>query len=268
MVLDPQGNLFGTTSGGGANNLGTVFQIAAGSSTIITLASFNGPEGGSRLPYGGLARDAQGNLFGTTIGGISGPGTVFELVAGSNTITTLAPFNGTNGSYPQGRVILDAQGNLFGTTANGGAFNRGTVWELAAGSNTITTLASFNGTNGAGPEAGVILDAQGNLFGTTQFGGANNLGTVFQIAAGSNTITTRASFNGTNGALPFGELVLDAQGNLFGTTSGGGAFGRGTVFELTAVPEPASLVLLGLGLSCLAGLSWRARARRDGGRSD
>ena len=97
---------------------------------------------------------------------------------------------------------MDSSGNLFGTTVRGGASNDGTVFELAHGSSTITTLASFNGTDGAQPEAALIMDSSGNLFGTTATGGAANDGTVFELAHGSGTITTLASFNGTNGAEP------------------------------------------------------------------
>ena len=232
VVLDAQGDLYGTTENGGAANDGTVFEIAAGSNTITTLASFSGTNGANPS---GLVLDAQGDLYGTTeAGGANGDGTVFEIAAGSNTITTLASFDGTNGEAPVGSPVLDAQGNLYGTTNGGGAANDGTVFEIAAGSNTITTIASFNGTNGEYPLAGVVLDTQGNLYGTTEYGGDNGDGTVFEIAAGSNTITTIASFNSTNGAMPSGSLVMDAQGDLYGTTNGGGDNGDGTVFEIAA----------------------------------
>ena len=230
LVLDGQGNLYGTTGYGGAANDGTVFEIAKGSNTITTLASFNGTNGS--YPYG-VVLDGQGNRYGTTeVGGAANDGTVFEIAKGSNTITTLASFNGTNGSQPIGGVVLDGQGNLYGTTEWGGAANDGTVFEMAKGSNTITTLASFNGTNGSHPFAGVVLDTQGNLYGTSEDGAAANDGTVFEIAEGSNTITTLASFNGTNGNYPVANVVLDGQGNLYGTASGGGASHDGTVFEM------------------------------------
>ena len=236
LVLDAHGNLFGTTQFGGANGQGTVFKLAAGSNTITTLASFHGTNGDQ--PTGSLVRNAHGNLFGATaFGGANGQGTVFKLAAGSNTITTLASFHGTNGDRPTGGLVRNAHGNLFGTTAFGGANGQGTVYELAAGSRTITTLASFNGANGAGafPGAGLVRNAHGNLFGTTAAGGANGQGTVLELAAGSGTITTLASFNGANGAFPSAGLaVLDAQGNLFGTTEDGGVDNLGTVYELAA----------------------------------
>ena len=109
-----------------------------------------------------------------------------------------SPPSTANGANPFGGLVEDSSGNLFGTTALGGTSNDGTVFEVAAGSGTITTLASFNGTNGGSPYAGLVEDSSGNLFGTTTLGGANNDGTVFEIAAGSGTITTLASFNGTN----------------------------------------------------------------------
>jgi uncharacterized repeat protein (TIGR03803 family) len=134
-------------------------------------------------------------------------------------------------------VTLDASGNLYGTTTyggpSGGGIGDGTVFEIAKGSGTITTLASFNGTNGYWPAGGVTLDASGNLYGTTYHGGTgNDDGTVFEIARGSGTITTLASFNGTNGAEPDAGVTLDASGNLYGTTEDGGASSEGTVFEI------------------------------------
>ena len=248
LTLDAQGNLFGTANEGGppGGAGGTVFELAAGSRTLTALASFNDRANGA-IPFTNVVRDAQGNLFGTTGGGgANGYGTVFELAAGSRTITTLASFNGTNGSNPTVGLTRDAQGNLFGITSSGGiGFNpanptsgSGTVWKLAAGSRMITTLASFNGANGASPLTCVVRDAQGNLFGTTEAGGAFNQGTVWELAAGSRAITTLVSFNGANGTSPVGNLARDARGNFYGTTKAGGANNLGTVFELSPVPKP------------------------------
>ena len=229
VVLDGQGNLYGTTQAGGASNDGTVFELAKGSNTITTLASFIGTDYG--VDPNGVVLDGQGNLYGTTKTGWQAEGMVFELAKGSKTITTLAAFNYDNGEDPFAGVVLDGQGNLYGTSPDGGS-GCGTVFEIANGSNSITTLAAFNYTNGCQPTGGVVLDGQGNLYGTTVTAGASKDGTVFEIAKGSNSITTLASFNGTNGASPFYSVVLDGQGNLYGTTQAGGASNDGTVFEL------------------------------------
>jgi uncharacterized repeat protein (TIGR03803 family) len=233
LIIDSSGNLFGTAFAGGANNAGTIFEVAAGSTTITTLASFNGTDGSG--PQAALVMDGSGNLYGTASGGgADGNGTVFKLAHGSTTITTLASFDGTDGSLPLSALVLDGSGNLFGTAALGGPTGNGTIFELAKGSSAVTTLASFNGTDGANPAAGVLMDGSGNLFGTTVNGGAFGLGTIFEVAAGSGTITTLASFDGTDGANPFVSPIMDSRGDLYGTTFGGGAFGAGTVFELPA----------------------------------
>ncbi len=221
---------------------------------LETLVSFNGTNGSY---LSGVIADAKGDLFGTTdFGGADGYGTVFEI-ANTGTVshpvyasapTTLVSFNGTNGNDPVGGLIADAKGDLFGTTVFGGADGYGTVFEIAntgAVSHPVyasapTTLVSFNGTNGAYPESGLIADAKGDLFGTTAGGGAGRAGTVFEIA-NTGTVshpvyasapTTLVSFNGTNGNDLVGGLIADAKGDLFGTTLFGGADGDGTVFEI------------------------------------
>ena len=138
-------------------------------------------------------------------------------------LSTLASFIAPAGSSPQAAVIMDSSGNLYGTTEAEAppATARFSSWPRPAAR--ITALASFNGTNGANPHAGLIMDSSGNLYGTTSAGGASGDGTVFELAQGSGTITTLASFNGTNGAYPSAALIMDSSGNLYGTTYGGGA---------------------------------------------
>jgi len=239
LVMDSSGNLYGTTSWVGAPNYGaTVFELAHGSGTITTLATFNGTNG--QRPLAGLIMDSSGNLYGTAnLGGASSTdymtadGTVFELAHGSSTITALASFNGTDGANPYGALIMDKSGNLYGTASAGGRSGDGTVFELAHGSRTITKLASFNGTNGAGPDAALIMDRSGNLYGTAPGGGASSDGTVFELAKGSSSLTNLVSFNGTDGAIPECNLIMDSSGNLYGTAYEGGAANEGTVFELS-----------------------------------
>jgi uncharacterized repeat protein (TIGR03803 family) len=247
LVADANGDLFGTTKFGGANNLnlGTVFEIVKTGTTYASPASVPAPAYviGDH-PAGNLIADANGDLFGTTTqGGANGAGTVFELVKTNGTYdstpTVLVTFTGTNGSGSQSGLIADANGDLFGTTASGGTGGKGTVFEIVKTGTTYastpTILANFSGTDGAIPYGGLVADANGDLFGTTKIGGANNLGTVFEIVKTGTTYAspiTLLSFNGTNGANPVDSLIVDANGDLFGTTTQGGANGAGTVFEL------------------------------------
>lgn len=230
VTLDAAGNLYGTTTSGGAAGFGTVFELAKGSGTITTLASFNGTDG--IAPNGGMAIDANGDLFGTTFGGSTfDDGTIFEIVKGSGTITTLATFNSANGASPSGRLTRDSAGNLFGVAESGGAAGNGAVFEFDSGTGQLTDLASFNGNNGATPTGGVTFDAAGDIFGTAVGGSVNPNGVVFEVARGSNTIVDLASFNGSNGASPAG-VVLDGAGNLFGAAGRGGASGNGAIYEV------------------------------------
>ena len=258
LVEDASGNLFGITTQGGGLAAGTVFEVIPGSGTITTLANFNGFTG--QMPIGNLAEDSNGNLFGSTYGGPAADGTVFEVLKDSGQATVLASFDGTDGSNPFGGLIEDSSGNLFGTTYRGGTFGDGTVFELVKGSASVTTLATFDYANGANPIAALMEDSSGDLFGTTRYGGTYGYGTVFELASASHNITTLTSFNLANGANPWGSLIEDSSGNLFGTTSGD-TYSYGTVFELpqgsttiktlvsftgTGGPNPGSRPLAGL----------------------
>ena len=216
---------------------------AAYASAPITLVSFNSANGA--YPYAGLVADAAGDLFGTTAGGgTDNDGTVFEIACNNgtyaNTATTLVTFNSADGQDPYAGLIADTAGDLFGTTQGGGANGDGTVFEIVKTNGTYAstpaTLVTFDGSDGAYPKNGLIFDAAGDLFGTTQAGGASNLGTVFEIAnvGGSyaTTLLTVFSFNGIDGSAPNG-LIANAAGDLFGTAAGDGPDGDGTLFELS-----------------------------------
>ncbi|HET6246261.1 MAG TPA: choice-of-anchor tandem repeat GloVer-containing protein [Tepidisphaeraceae bacterium] len=244
LSIDAAGNLFGDTSGGGTNNDGTVFEIVHGTAAIVTLASFSGTNG---LPMPALTLDSNDNLFGTTqSGGTSGQGTVFEVANGSNAVTVLASFSSVTGDSPHSQLLIDSSGDLFGTASAGGPANYGDVFEIVHGSATVSIVAGFNQTNGATPYAGLIADNSGNLFGTTTSGGVYNNGTIFEIASGSNAVTTLAAFNSADGSDPQSPLTLDAHNDLFGTTLLGGASNAGTVFELApGAPNIGTLLSLG-----------------------
>jgi uncharacterized repeat protein (TIGR03803 family) len=206
-------------------------QPAEAGNGIQTIATFTYANGAS--PYGKVAFDSNGNLFGTTYnGGAFNNGTVYEIANGSKTLTTLASFAKTNGANPRTGVTVDSRGNLFGTTLAGGDSNNGTFYEIAKGTTSIHSIASFDYTNGKFPVAGVTFDSSGNLFGTTENGGTYGYGTVYEIAQGTTAIEALDSFGVSNGAVPFGNITLDDSGNLFGTTSQGGNSNNGVVFEV------------------------------------
>jgi uncharacterized repeat protein (TIGR03803 family) len=222
---------------------------AGGGWTETVLHSFNNNGTDGYSPWGGLTIDALGNLYGTTAaGGAYNQGTIFELTptaSGSWTETLLHSFNdnGTDGSRPYDTLIFDASGNLYGATELGGTYNHGAVFELTpkvGGGWTEKVLHSFdeNGVDGYDPWAGLVLDAAGNLYGTTLGGGASSCGVVFKLtpaSGGSWTEKIMHSFTSepTDGCAPRAGLTFDASGNIYGTTNAGGANGGGTVFEIT-----------------------------------
>jgi uncharacterized repeat protein (TIGR03803 family) len=151
-----------------------------------------------------------------------------------------------DGKYPSAGLIRDAKGILYGTTALGGPLNSGTVFKIdAAGHETILhsfTFGSNGGTDGAGPSAGVIRDAAGNLYGTTTFGGVDTFGTVYKVdAAGNETVLHAFTGGNTDGEYPYGVLARDAAGNLYGTTQIGGTGSGGTIFKVDATGKESVL---------------------------
>ena len=163
-----------------------------------------------------------------------------------------------------GTLVRDAQGNFWGTSpVDGHLGNNGSIFEWNVTTNLVTQVYAFNGGgNGEFPKSGLTIDSHGNFFGTTEYGRANGYGTVFEFNPNTSVLTTLFSFNRNNGANPIGGVILDSQGNLYGTTTAGGASSRGTVFELTLVPEPSTLLLA--VLRCLTPRT-QGRAMRRGG---
>jgi len=267
LIRDAAGNLYGTTMVGGANTnsncsngCGTVFEVDnAGQETVLHSFCSSTPPGGGppcldgSSPRAGLIRDAAGNFYGTTkLGGPGNGGTVFKL---DNTghETLLAGFcdsepNCPDGSAPEAGLIQDAAGNLYGTTSSGGigfyTIGGGTAFKLGNAGGILYNFCSGGSTcpDGSTPEAGLIQDAAGNLYGTTSAGGGGG-GTVFKLdTAAHHTILYSfcSASNCADGAVPQAGLIQDAAGNLFGaTTAGGGnsdpacgSNGCGTVFKL------------------------------------
>ncbi len=247
LVLDSAGNLYGVTAGSTykidpAGNLTTIFQF-----------SFSRQAEGVN-PGGTLFRDLDGNFYGTTGGGGNhgcqfqlGCGTVFELDASSHETALYAFQGGAAGFYPQSGVIRDPSGNLYGTTPNGGNLNCrngcGVVFKVDPAGNETVLHAFTGGADGRNPQAaGLALDTAGNLYGITVTGGSGNChyadgevgcGTVFKITPEGTKSVLYSFQGGTDGISPSGTLALDASGNLYGTTSGGGEVQNdGIVFKI------------------------------------
>jgi uncharacterized repeat protein (TIGR03803 family) len=247
LVLDKHGNLFGTTEFGGSGDTGVAFQLSRNGShpwVEQVIYRFTGKIGVN--PVDNLTFDNEGNLYGTTSdwsGEFTGPGTIFKLAPerdGNWARTVLHTFNGADGFNPSSGVVFDSQGNLYGTTIYGGQYNQGVVYRLSPnpdGTWTESVLHHFSGGNdGFRPQAGLMRDDFGNLFGVTAFGGANGYGTVYQLKGGDDswTFNTLYAFRaGEDGANSFASLVMDSSGALYGTTHDGGIYACGVVFKLT-----------------------------------
>jgi uncharacterized repeat protein (TIGR03803 family) len=235
VIHDGAGNLYGTTTYGGKEphtaGFGVVYTLDK-SGTYTVLHTFTSGSDGSN-PFAGLVRDSAGNLYGTTdLGGKSDQGVVFTLDSTGN-YSVLYRFDGHHdGVNPIGGVIRDAGGNLYGTTLYGGTSNAGTVYELdSAGTETI--LYNFTGgADGGNPVTGLSRDSDGNLYGTTGEGGNANMGVLFKLDTAGNFSVLYSFTGGADGGMPSAGVVHDAAGNLFGTTSAGGAEGAGVVYML------------------------------------
>jgi uncharacterized repeat protein (TIGR03803 family) len=249
VVFGPQGGLIGTTLAGGLQNAGTVFSLTppfriCRSVVCPWTETLPGDFGALFLQpsYGEVAFDHAGNIYGTVaFGGQENYGAVYELSrSGSGWVEAiLYSFGDPDAMYPAHNVILDSAGNLYGTTDEGGAYSLGTVFELEhSGSGWSKKILASFGQPGSGiggyAVAGLIMDAAGNLYGGTTGDGA--MASVFELSPTGQgwQLTALQTFSapGNNNG-PFGNLVLDGQGNLYGTTETLGAFGLGNIFKLT-----------------------------------
>lgn len=245
LASDANGDLFGATGAGGNMSdcggfgCGTVFEVTPAGQESVLYAFQGGTDGW--LPDGGVISDSSGNLYGVThVGGSAncetGCGTVFKVAPGG-TETKLYQFqDGDDGGYPLGGLISDSSGNLYGTTLSGGSGGQGTVFKLSP-DGTETVLYNFQGGNdGNDPEAGVVRDKSGNLYGTTYYGGGtackgHGCGTVFKLTPeGKEKVLY--SFKKTHGAHPAAGLLLSSDGTLYGTALNGGKYKDGVVFRL------------------------------------
>lgn len=270
LVFDSVGNLYGTTTEGGASGLGVVFQLTppmtqGGKWTELVLHSFQGGSSDGSNPVSTVVFDSKGNLYGVTLEGGApvinhcpqGCGTVFQLTppatqGGNWAETVIRYFNFGNGGYPRGTPIFDAKGNLYGTASQGGLHDRGLVYRLTppatqGGAWAPKVLYTFMGSTTAdgGQPWGSLTLHKGDLYGTANLGGPQSYGTVFELvpppdSGGVWTEKILLSFgnNNNDGSYPYANVIFDKAGNLYSTTSLGGGGGTcnfggcGTVFEL------------------------------------
>jgi uncharacterized repeat protein (TIGR03803 family) len=249
LVEDYKGALYGTTVNGGnlnacAGGCGMVFSVDMAREEKVLYSFKAGTDGAN--PFAGLVRDEEGNLYGTTTyGGSYGQGTVFELERSGRERVLYTFTGGADGGQPLlGYLVRDARGNLFGTTVRGGAascaFLCGTVFELERSGKERALYGFLQGTDGANPYGGLAEDDEGNLYGTTNQGGAANYGTVFKLnRAGKETVLHTFTGTGGDGAGPYNGPILDRRGNLYGAAADGGEsgcyldLGCGVVYKLT-----------------------------------
>jgi uncharacterized repeat protein (TIGR03803 family) len=254
LIADPAGNLYGTTCSGGTGTscgnygCGTIFEISASGEESVLYSFAGGSD--SQCPSAPLVRDGAGNLYGTTQGeGVASSehGTVFELDATGKETILYSFTGGTDGSEPAAGLIRDSAGNLYGTTQFGGDFTCdfdsygcGVVFKLTPSGKETVLHAFLGGSDGAGPYGGLTLGRDGVFYGVTPDGGAYGSGTVFRLTeAGPESIVYNFK-NSTDGGYPFGPLISDSAGNLYGTTNEGGdlgcspgqGYGCGTVFKI------------------------------------
>lgn len=258
LVQGTDGNLYGTTGLGGSSNnctdyCGTLFKVST-SGKLTTLHSFDGTDG--YYPTG-LVQSTDGSFYGTTANGGSsdnctnGCGTVFKITP-LGKLTTLHSFDGADGSGPYSGLVQGTDGNFYGTTAYGGASNNctfgcGTVFKITA-QGALTTLHNFEGTDGSGPNAGLVQGTDGNFYGTTYSGGTYGSGTIFKTTT-KGAFTTLHSFDGTDGAGVYSGLIQGTDGSFYGATEIGGLYTDGTIFKVTATGTLTSVYSFGYDYS-------------------
>lgn len=251
LTIGGNGTLYGT-AGEAQGQSGTAFKLTQKGSgwTLNPLHDFTGGSDGVE-PGSGLTIGPNGALYGTTVQGGFGVGTIYELRPPANACktaicywnkTVLRAFTGNtgDGGFPgYGNVIFDQAGNMYGTASSNGTSDCGVVWRMAPSGGGWTESILYNfagGSDGCNPESGVIFDAAGNLYGTTTCTSTcRGLGTIFQLVPsnGGWTENVLMELNATTGSHPWGTLIMDGSGNLYGTATQDGPNGGGTVFELS-----------------------------------
>src|ERR1017187_8717518 len=235
VIRGSGGHLYGTTSSGGIGQgyagYGVVFKLSTAGQETVLYSFTGGADGGN--PGAGVIHASAGNLYGTTTsGGTAGQGVVFKLSTGGQETVLYSFTGGADGGYPYAGVIRDSAGNLYGTTVYGGPANQGVVYKVDTTGHETVLYSFTGGADGGWPEAGVIRDSAGNLYGTTTSGGALHKGGVYKLdTAGLETVLYSFT-GGADGGVPYSGVIRDLAGNLYGTTTAGGTAGGGVVYKL------------------------------------
>jgi len=259
------GNFYGTTYFGGDNDEGAIFEFdPSGSGSITLKGSFDGANGAN--PYAALTSAGNGKFYGTTYnGGDNDEGAIFEFdPSGNGSITLKGSFDVANGAGPRAALTSASNGKFYGTTAWGGDNGYGGIFEFdPSGNGSITLKGSFDYANGRLPEAALTSAGNGKFYGTTQYGGDNLYGAIFEFdPSGNGSITLKGSFDGANGFRPSAAVTSAGNGKFYGTTYRGGDNDYGAIFEFDpwadSEPTPTPLPLMGAG----AAFGWSRRLRR------
>jgi uncharacterized repeat protein (TIGR03803 family) len=232
LIQTPDGKMYGMTSTGGANDYGVIFEYNPSTSTLIKKFDFDGTTTGG-TSHGSLVRAIDGMFYGMAgNGGASDLGVLFKFDPANDSYTKILEFNDTtNGSNPYGSLLQAADGYLYGVTSAGGAHKNGVLFQFNPSTTSLTVKFDFDSAHGANPYGSLIQATDGNLYGMTSFGGANDAGVIFQYNPLASSCTKKFDFSTATGANPNGSLMQNADGMLYGMTYDFGAEGVGSLFQ-------------------------------------
>ncbi|MBD0258267.1 MAG: hypothetical protein ICV83_21345, partial [Cytophagales bacterium] len=247
LIRGNDGAFYGMTYSGGANGQGTIFRFNPATNAYTVLHSFNSVPNG-RNPYGSLAKDNNGILYGLTNGGGTyGLGTIFKIDPATKAFTVIRHLQGADGGYCRGSLALGNDGHLYGMGHQGGTTGAGTIFRVTTGAtNTFSVVRNLSGADGGFPNGSLVKDPSGNFYGMMSSGGGKAYGTIFRFNPATKAYTVLRSLDYTpDGGYPVGSLVRGTDGSFYGMTPQGGSASRfGTLFKINPSVSPAAFTVL------------------------